>query len=140
MRGHVVTALRGVTEPGRVFRYQALKELGEIAAHIGIGVLLDEERGGRVPDKDGQEPALYALTADPLAYVAGDFVQTLSACRDSQLALRLSHSAALFDRDAFSQIARLIHVASASDGDVIGEQLKRHNLEYRGKKIGRGGY
>ena len=35
----------------------------------------------------------------------------------------------LFDGDGLGEVARLIHVAAAADGDVVGEQLQRNDFE-----------
>jgi len=37
----------------------------------------------------------------------------------------------LLDGDRFGQVARLVDVAAAADGDVIREQLERNNFEQR---------
>ena len=37
----------------------------------------------------------------------------------------------LLDGDGFRQVARLIHVAAAAHGDVIGQQLQRHDFQDR---------
>lgn len=46
----------------------------------------------------------------------------------------------LFDCHGFCQIAGLIYIASASDGDVISKQLQRYNLEHREEQLGCGWY
>ncbi len=64
---HVVRPLVAVDEigHGRVIcrRHQAAEEGVEIAAHIRIGILLDQKRAGRMPHEDGQKP----LAARPAA-------------------------------------------------------------------------
>ena len=42
----------------------------------------------------------------------------------------------LFDGDALGQIARLIDVAAAADGDVIRQQLQRHDFEDGQQQLG----
>ena len=46
----------------------------------------------------------------------------------------------LFDGYALGKIARLIHIASPPDRNVIREQLQRHDLENRHQQIRRVGY
>ena len=46
-------------------------------------------------------------------------------------------SGCLFDRDALGEIPRLIDVAAAADGDVVGEQLQRHDHDDRRQQLGR---
>ena len=53
VRRHVVGTL-DVVDPGRVFRRQAVERGGQVGLHVGIGVLLDGERGGGVAQKDKQ--------------------------------------------------------------------------------------
>ena len=45
----------------------------------------------------------------------------------------------LFDGDGFREIARLIDVATAAHGDVVGEHLERNDFQNRRDQIGRGG-
>ena len=45
----------------------------------------------------------------------------------------------LFHRDALREVARLVYVAAAADGDVVGEQLQRDDLNERHQQLGRGG-
>src|SRR5579859_664958 len=45
----------------------------------------------------------------------------------------------LFDGDGFGEVARLIDVAAAADGDVIGKKLEGDDFEERHEKFGRGG-
>ena len=35
----------------------------------------------------------------------------------------------LLDCDGFGKVAGLVHVAAAADGDVVGEQLERDDLQ-----------
>ncbi len=39
--------------------------------------------------------------------------------------------AALFHRNGLGKIPRLIHIAATSYGDVVGEELQRHDLQNR---------
>src|ERR1700731_2017545 len=43
--------------------------------------------------------------------------------------------ALLFDGDGFCEVARLVHVAAATDSDVIGEKLQWDDLEDRSEKF-----
>src|SRR5260370_39257200 len=47
---------------------------------------------------------------------------------------------ALFDRNRFGEVPRLINVATTTDGDVIGQQLQRHDLENGQQKLRRRRY
>jgi len=46
-----------------------------------------------------------------------------------------SSRAALFDRDAFRQIARLVDVGALEHGHVVGQQLQRHGVEDRREQV-----
>ena len=51
------------------------------------------------------------------------------------------HAAALqklFDGDGLGEVARLIYIAAAADGDVVGEKLERNNFEKRREELRRG--
>ena len=52
MSRHVVASFGGVAEPGRVFGDQTFEEVAEVAAHVGIGVFLNDQRRGGVLDED----------------------------------------------------------------------------------------
>ena len=46
--GHVVVAFEGVAEVGQVAGYQAAQEGIHVVAHVGVGVLVEGQRGGGV--------------------------------------------------------------------------------------------
>lgn len=43
--------------------------------------------------------------------------------------------AKLLHSDRFRQIARLVHVATATDGDIVSEQLQGDDFDQRGKQF-----
>ena len=45
----------------------------------------------------------------------------------------------LFDGDGFSEVARLVHVAAAPDGDVVRQHLQRNDFEDRCEELRHGG-
>ena len=49
-------------------------------------------------------------------------------------------SPGLFDRDALRQIPRLVDVAAAAHGDVVGQQLQRNDHHDRREQLGRPGH
>ena len=81
MRGHVVRPFRGMPVKLGIFRHQARKEIGEVGHDIGIGVLLNHQRGRRVLAEDGQEPGPRLLLPHPGFDLAGELVQALAAGR-----------------------------------------------------------
>lgn len=92
MGWHIVAAFGGVPEPGRALRDQPLEKFAEVALHIRIGVLLNDERCRRVLDKNRTKPGLYVLSADPFSDLVRDFVQALGSGSNLQVALGLLHS------------------------------------------------
>src|SRR6267142_1349605 len=44
----------------------------------------------------------------------------------------------LFDGDGFGEVAGLVHVAAAADGDVVGKKLERNDFEDRREELWRG--
>ena len=77
MRGHIVRTLICMGEirhPGVVGgRHQPVEIGREVALHLGIGVLRDQQAGGGVANEQGQEPI--ALWGGPLRDLARDLVQ-----------------------------------------------------------------
>jgi hypothetical protein len=59
-----------------------------------------------------------SLFPNPASDLSSDVVQTFTVRSDSNLTVRLLHEA-LLDSNALRQIARLIHIASPPDGDMI---------------------
>jgi hypothetical protein len=60
--------------------------------------------------------------------IAITLIEVRNRCRRQ----REDWSESLLDRHRLGQISRLIYVAAAADGDVIGEQLQRDDLQNRG--------
>jgi hypothetical protein len=84
---------------------------------------LNHQRRRSVLAEEGQEAGLGRVLAQPILNLSGKIVQPLTARRDVDLVGELLHTplGALFDGHAFRQIARLIHVATPSHRNVIGE-------------------
>ena len=61
------------------------------------------------------------------ARYVGVGVRSLSNCEGKTK----SHECSLFDRNALRKIPRLIHVAASADGDVVGEELQRDDVDQR---------
>ena len=59
---------------------------------------------------------------------AATTTEAAAAIRDRVLAER---GVALLDRHALGEVPGLVDVASAADGDVVGEQLQRHGHQHR---------
>jgi hypothetical protein len=129
VRCHVIRALGGVAVQASVFRDQAGEEIGEIGDDVGIGVLLNQQRSRGVLAEDCKQPGLGVMAAKPRFDFPGELVQSFAARRDVNPMGELLQSALLFDGHALGEIARLIHIATPAYGNVIREELQRHDLE-----------
>ena len=54
--GHVVVAFGGVGEQRVAVAHEPCKKGGEVAAHVRVGVFLDQERGGSMAQVQGEQP------------------------------------------------------------------------------------
>ena len=88
---HVVGTFHGVSVEAVVFGDEAAEEGFEIADDVRVGVFLDEQRGGGVAEEDGEQAFLDVEAIDPGAGFSGDFVETLAAGGDGDLAGELPH-------------------------------------------------
>jgi hypothetical protein len=79
MSRHVILAFVVVDEQGIAILYKASKEALQIAAHIGVGVFLDQERGGRMANVQSQEAILESVPGNPCVYRIREFVETTAA-------------------------------------------------------------
>jgi hypothetical protein len=86
--GHVVEALV-VVEVGPVWWRNVggdVVEPGEdVALHGGVGVLLDEERGGGVAAEDGEEAGVQLLVGDPVVECRCELVEGFAAGGDREM-------------------------------------------------------
>ena len=53
---HVVVALAGVLVVGFAFAHQAVEDGGHVRLHVGVGILVDAQRGRGVLDEQVQQP------------------------------------------------------------------------------------
>jgi hypothetical protein len=79
--------------------------------------------------EERQESLGHTLASDPLLNRGSDLIETPAARGDGDFVRGLAQS--LFDGNAFGEVAGLIDVAAAADGDVIGQQLQRNHFENR---------
>ena len=87
---------------------QSLEEIGQVQHHIRIGVFLDYQRCRSVLDEDRQQSGLNSVGCD---------LQAMHGLRH------------LFYGHTLGQIARLIHITSAANRNVIRQQLQRNCLQ-----------
>jgi hypothetical protein len=77
--GHIVRAFGGVAVEAIVFGSDAAEELIEVVNDVGVGILLNGERGGGVLNEDGQQAGRGALFREPFPDRISDFVQAFAA-------------------------------------------------------------
>ena len=82
---HVVVALVVVLVNRVGIRGQARKNRLEVGAHGGVGVFLDEQRGGGVADVQCGQAGLEAAGRHQAVHLAGDLVKPAAARGDAQL-------------------------------------------------------
>src|SRR5581483_5176015 len=104
---HVVGTFGGVAEERVALRNQPVEEALQVAQHLRIGVLLDQQRGGGVLDVEGEEAGLDAGAPRPTLDLPGDLVEPPPFRLDGDLAGRLPHRerASLFFHFAFSGVS-----------------------------------
>src|SRR5205814_2393743 len=66
----------------------------EVAAHLGVGILADHERGARVVDEDRAQAPVDPGPRDDLLDLAGDLVGAAPLRRQGE-ALRMEHASLL---------------------------------------------
>jgi len=91
VRGHIVSALGGVDEQRVAIAHEPREKSVEVAAHIGVGIFLDEQRGGSMPQMQRQQAVPQFILNDPLLDGVGEFNQTAPARRDHQFMKLLAH-------------------------------------------------
>jgi len=85
MGGHVVIALGGVNEKWVAVGNEAGEEGFQIAPDIGVGIFLNEERGGGVAEVESDEAGLKAVFGEPGGDLVGEVVEAAAAGGDGQL-------------------------------------------------------
>src|ERR1035437_1477542 len=75
VRGHVVVALGGVAEQRVAVAHEPRKKGVEVAAHVGIGIFLDEQRGGSMAQMQGEQSVAKFIFGNPLRHFVRKFNQ-----------------------------------------------------------------
>ncbi len=91
MRRHVVGTFKRVNEERITIRNEASEERDEVTLHIGISVLLNDERRRGVTAVSSDLSCVYAAFLRERARRFSDLVETFAACRDCDFLLLLSH-------------------------------------------------
>lgn len=84
MRGHVVRSFRHVTEANCVFGNEMLEEISHVERHVGICVLLNHKRTGRVLDEDCKEAICDACFGSPIGGGLRKRVEALASSRNGE--------------------------------------------------------
>ena len=80
---HVILTLRRVHKERVAIRRQSREETLQIAAHIRVGILLNQQRGRCMFDMQREQTVLRAILRNPPGYLVGDFVQAAPSGADS---------------------------------------------------------
>ena len=78
VRRHIIVAFGGVLEESIAIRNEAFEETFEIAPHLGIGVLLNEQRSGGVLEMQRGETLSNAGFRNNGVYFVGNLVEGAS--------------------------------------------------------------
>ena len=91
MRGHVVQTFGFVDIALAFFGRHFLEKIFQIRLDVGIGVLLNEQRGRGVAAENRQEAGRDILRAKPARYLRTDLDKTFAAGLNVQGMERLAH-------------------------------------------------
>jgi hypothetical protein len=86
VRGHIVIAFGGVNEEWVAVLHQAGEISLEVATDVGVGVLLDQQRGGSVPEVQRDQAAFEIIFPRPFGDFVREFVQAAPAGGDGDFA------------------------------------------------------
>ena len=79
VRGHVIVAFRRVDEHRVAIGHEMIEKRVKVAAHVRIGILLNDERSRRVLQMERGEARLETAFGDELFNPAGELVEAASA-------------------------------------------------------------
>src|SRR5437879_5661636 len=77
--GHIVFPLGRVDEKRIAVGHEAGEEFFQVPPHVGVGVLLNEQRSGGMADVESQEAILEAVLRNPGGRLVGEFVEATVA-------------------------------------------------------------
>jgi hypothetical protein len=98
--GHVVEAFV-VVNVGTVVGGDVVEVGEDVALYGGVGVLLDEERGGGVAAEDGEQAGVDVLVGDPVVERRGELVEALAAGGEGEVVGCLFHEGGLGVRTGY---------------------------------------
>jgi len=84
MGRHVIFAFGGMDKQGVSVRNQSFEEAFQVAAHVGVGVFLDQQRGRCVPHMQGNQSGLQFVLADPALDLIREFIKSATSGRESE--------------------------------------------------------
>ena len=83
--GHVILALSSMHEQWIAITHETGKKTFQIAAHVRVGIFLDEQRGGGMAEVQCDQAVLETAVSDPTGDLVGEFIQTAAAGTDPKL-------------------------------------------------------
>jgi hypothetical protein len=90
VRGHVVVAFRRVDKQRVAVRHEPLEKRLQIAAHIRVGIFLDEQRSRRVLQMNREQTVVEFILREPFFHLARELVKPASARGNRQLLEKLA--------------------------------------------------
>ena len=82
--GHVVGTLHGVVIVGLVLSHEAVHNLTEVSAHIGVGILVDGQCARGVLHEEVEQACLWQRVGEMLQYLACDEVASAALGREAK--------------------------------------------------------
>ena len=118
MRRHVVRPLH-VVDPGRVLRGEPIERGHEVGLHVGIGILLDGERGRGMAQKDQQRPLAGAGLREEARGMIGDLGEACAGRIQSSVALAISCGRGDFGAGCDNRLERVVATRSFPHADPV---------------------
>jgi hypothetical protein len=110
VRGHIVITFRSVNEKRVAITDEPREKTLEVAPHIRIGIFLDQQRSGRVPQMQRDKAVFEMVLEHPIGNRIREFVQSPPVSGDGDFVKRLPkhgstrlYSAGFFASSAFSK-------------------------------------
>ena len=84
MGGHVVGTLHGVVIVGLILSHEAVHDLAEIGAHIGVGILVDAESTRGVLHEEVEQACLWQRVGEMFQHLASNEVASSALGREAE--------------------------------------------------------
>ena len=82
VRRHIVLSFRGMNKQRVTVRHQPGEKAFQVAPHVRVGILLDQQGRRCVANVKGYQAILKPVLRNPGPYVIGEFIEPAAASRD----------------------------------------------------------